>query len=43
MTEKERLAPTRVMEELRQGGLEPMLAAESLPEQYIVLGRRAAP
>jgi len=35
-----RLTPDTVMAELRAGGLTPELASESLPDQYVVLGRR---
>jgi SAM-dependent methyltransferase len=35
-----RLAPERVIAELRAGGLDAALAAESLPDQYVVIGRR---
>jgi len=35
-----RLAPDTVMAELRAGGFTAELASESLPDQYIVLGRR---
>lgn len=35
-----RLAPERVMEELRSGGLKPEIATETLPEQYVVIGRK---
>jgi ubiquinone/menaquinone biosynthesis C-methylase UbiE len=35
-----RLAPEQVMDELRQGGLAPEVIDASLPEQYIVAGRR---
>lgn len=35
-----RLAPERVIADLRAGGLEAALASESLPDQYVVVGRR---
>ena len=35
-----RLAPEAVMAELRAGGLTAEVAAESLPDQYVVVGRR---
>jgi predicted methyltransferase len=36
---RHRLAPEKVMAELRAGGLTAELASESLPDQYVVLGR----
>lgn len=38
-----RLAPEKVMAELRAGGFTAELAAESLPDQYVVLGRLRKP
>jgi predicted methyltransferase len=35
-----RLAPERVMDDLRHGGLVPEIVAVELPEQYVVAGRR---
>jgi len=35
-----RLAPERIIAELRAGGLAAELASESLPDQYIIIGRR---
>jgi predicted methyltransferase len=35
-----RLAPDTVMAELRAGGFTVELASESLPDQYVVIGRR---
>jgi predicted methyltransferase len=35
-----RLAPDRVIAELKAGGLRAELATESLPDQYVVIGRR---
>jgi ubiquinone/menaquinone biosynthesis C-methylase UbiE len=35
-----RLTPEAVMAELRAGGLQAELARETLPDQYVVLGRR---
>jgi predicted methyltransferase len=37
-----RLPPETVMAELRAGGFTAELATESLPDQYIVIGRRSA-
>ena len=37
---RHRLAPDRVMAELTAGGLVAELATESLPDQYVVIGRR---
>lgn len=37
---RHRLAPEKVMAELRAGGFQVELATESLPDQYVVLGRR---
>jgi ubiquinone/menaquinone biosynthesis C-methylase UbiE len=37
---RHRLAPDRVIAELTAGGLAAELAAESLPDQYVVIGRR---
>jgi cyclopropane fatty-acyl-phospholipid synthase-like methyltransferase len=37
-----RLAPERVAEELRAGGLDAQIVPEDLPDQYVVVGRAAA-
>lgn len=39
---KERLSPETVAEELRAGGLEAEILEESLPAQYIVVGRKGS-
>jgi predicted methyltransferase len=38
-----RLAPEQVKKELEAGGFKAEIAAETLPEQYVVIGRKAAP
>lgn len=40
---KHRVSPEQLIEELAAGGLVGQVVAETLPDQYIVIGRRAAP
>jgi hypothetical protein len=37
-----RLSAARVIDELREGGLEAELSSETLPYQYVIVGRRPA-